>query len=233
MAAGFRVRRISSGQSIGDKLKRTRIRKKIAIAEVEEATKIRSKFILALESDSWELIPSEVYGRGYLERYATFLQMPVVEIMEQYDRERQVYARRCQDCQVELSPRNSVVLPRFTVTPRGMLIGMVSLVLVVFVGVVGYQLKKFTTPPYLQLVTPAYAQQGTSGELVVATDSVTVKGKTTPDALVSVNGVSAQVQSDGTFTQEVSVQKGVNSIVVEATNANGKSASELMSVVVK
>jgi len=233
VAAGFRVRRITSGQSIGDKLKRTRIRKKISIAEVEEATKIRAKFILALESDSWEQIPSEVYGRGYLERYAAFLQLGVAGIMEQYDRERQLYARRCQDSQVELAPKSTVTLPRFLLTPRLMVGSFVAIVLVVFLGGVGYQLKKFTAAPYLQLVTPAHAEESNGTELVVGTNSVTVTGKTTPDATVSVNGVAAEVNDDGSFSQPVAVQKGVNSIVVEAINSKGKSTSEVLSVIVK
>src|SRR5207302_1589682 len=102
---GFHIRRIRTEQSIGDRLKRARTRRKITVAQVEEATTIRARFILALESDSWEQIPSEVYGRGYLERYALYLQLPVEEIKRQYERERSTYSRHCQDAQVELAPR--------------------------------------------------------------------------------------------------------------------------------
>jgi cytoskeletal protein RodZ len=44
VAAGFRTRRIKTENSIGDKLKKARIRKKITVAQVEEATKIRARF---------------------------------------------------------------------------------------------------------------------------------------------------------------------------------------------
>lgn len=233
MAAGFRVRRISSGHSIGDRLKRARIRKKISIAEVEEATRIRAKFILALESDSWELIPSEVYGRGYLERYVAFLQLPTASIMAQYDRERSLYARRCHEGQVELAPRQSFSLPRFLITPR-LLIGAVSLVVLLGVtGAVGYQLRQFTAAPYLHLVTPVEAKEDGSSELVVNADSVAVSGKTTPDASVMVNGVPTEVQADGSFSQPVKLAKGVNAVVVQATNNKGKVTSEVLSVVVR
>lgn len=233
MAAGFRVRRISSGQSLGDRLKKARIRRKISIAEVEEGTRIRAKFILALESDSWEQIPSEVYGRGYLERYAAFLQLPVPEIMGQYDRERSLYARRCHEGQVEFAPRQTFAMPRFLVTPR-LLIGATSLaVLLGVTGVLGYQLRQFTAAPYLQVATPVQAQAPVSSDLVVSAGSVTVTGKTAPDANVLVNGLAAIVNLDGSFIQTVKVEKGVNAIMIQATNAKGKTTSQVVSVVVR
>ena len=127
-AAGFRTRRVRSEQSIGDRLKRARIRRKISVAEVEEATKIRAKFILALESDSWDQIPSEVYGRGYLERYLEFLKLPVAQFMGDYERSRSTYSRLCQDAGVDLAPKSSIRIPRFVLTPRILLVCILTLV---------------------------------------------------------------------------------------------------------
>lgn len=232
MAAGFRTRRIKTENSIGDKLKKARTRKKISVSEVEEATKIRARFILALESDSWEQIPSEVYGRGYLETYAHYLQLPVDAVMKQYSRERELYARHCQDGKVELAPKAKLVLPRFLLTPRFFAILSICVMVSGGTGVLAYQIKKFSAAPYLELVTPAKAMASDS-ELIVTTNSVSIAGRTAIGASVQVNGQTVEVGEDGSFEGVVPVQKGSNAIMVEAVNEKGKKSSELLNVVVK
>lgn len=233
MAAGFRTRRIKTENSIGDKLKRARTRKKISVSEVEEKTKIRAKFILALESDSWEQIPSEVYGRGYLETYAQFLQLPVDGVMKQYSRERELYARHCQDGNVELAPKSRLSISRFILTPRFFVILFTCMVGVGGSGLVIYQIKRFASAPFLELATPAKAEAA-DGELVlVSVNSVNVAGRTAIGASVKVNGKPVMVGDDGGFNDAVPVQKGTNSILIEAVNDKGKSTSEVMSIVVK
>jgi cytoskeletal protein RodZ len=232
-AAGFRVRRIHSEQSIGDKLKRARVRRKISVAEVEEATKIRAKFILALESDSWDQIPSEVYGRGYLERYVDFLKVTKEPIIKQYDRERNLYAKHCRDAQIELSPAPCLPTHRFLLTPRLVVLFCITLGGVAFGGILTSQLRQFTSAPFLELAQPASAQGTDASELVVTSNRLVVSGRTISGAKVTVNGVEAAVGEDGRFSREVTMQKGINAVVIEAVSPNGKKTSEILSVVVK
>lgn len=231
-AAGFRTRRIKSEQSIGDRLKRARIRRKISVAEVEEATKIRAKFILALESDSWDQIPSEVYGMGYLEAYAQFLKLPAEQIMHDYDRSRTAYARRCQDSQVELMPKSKISIPRFLFTPRFALVLVLGLGMLGFGGMVWNQLKQITAAPFLKVQT-AQAHDSDGVELVLNTDTVTISGQTAIGATVEINGGEVPVGNDGTFSAPVHVRQGVNAVEVVATNnSNGKVTKETRTVVV-
>lgn len=229
-AAGFRIRRIRTAISIGDRLKRARTRRKITVAEVEEATKIRARFILALESDSWEQIPSEVYGRGYLERYLDFLQLPTEEIRRQYDKERQMYARHCQDAQIELAPKSRIKLPRFLLTPRFFGLFMLIVALGAFASLVGSQIIKFSSAPFLELASPAQAQ-GPSTELIVTTDSVTISGRTAVGAKLTVNDEAVEVTGDGRFSTQVLIQKGVNVVEIKAQNGKGKETVETLSIV--
>lgn len=232
-AAGFRTRKVKVEQSIGDRLKRARTRKKITVAEVEEQTRIRAKFILALESDSWDQIPSEVYGRGYLEAYADFLQLPVEEMMKQYDRSRATYWRHDTNEVVELAPVSRMPGSRFIVTPKLFITTFVICLALAFAGVVGYQLKRFTAAPFLELAKPAQAKETGASQLELFTDSFALNGRTTTGATVTVNGQVVQVLSDGSFTQQVPVQKGVNAIMVSATSLAGNTTTETLTVTVK
>lgn len=233
MAAGFKIKHITAPtSSIGDTLKRSRTRRKISIADAEEATKIRAKFLLALECDSWDQIPSAVYGRGYLERYAQFLTLPVLDIMAQYDRERQLYDRHCQDVKTSFAPEGTTDLRQPLVTMHSFLIGFCACLVIGTVGAASYQVQRFTRAPYLQLVTPAQAKTQDS-MLVVQATSIEISGHTVSDAAVTVNGASTPVNPDGSFSRRISLDKGVNAVVVEATNTKGKSTSEILSLVAR
>jgi len=232
VAAGFRTRRVKTDSSIGDKLKKARTRKKITISDVEESTRIRAKFILALESDSWEQIPGEAYGRGYLEAYAQFLGLSGDGIMKQYGRERELYARHCQGAGLELAPQNRVTIPRFLLTPRFFVYGSVGLFLLLGGGLAANQLREFSSAPFLELAAPsAHAESGSSTQLVVAADSINLSGRTAMGASVKINGKDVPVSEQGNFQGSVSLQKGSNAILVEAENTNGKKSSEIVNVV--
>ena len=229
MAAGFKIRKLTPTTSIGLRLQRARARQALTVEQLEESTKIRAKFIEALESDCWDSIPSEVYGRGYLERYAKALGLPVVTIMDQYDKEKGKHSFRCKEAVVEFTPR----LHRFSnaiLTPR--LIGGLAAGLTVlgFGTAAGAQLMKFGQAPFLHVSTPLNTVVSSEHILMATTDHLQVEGKTLAGAVVFVNGALASLASDGEFHQNVLLRKGVNAITVQATDTHGKTSSETLSV---
>ena len=54
----------------------------ITLAEVEVATRIRQKYLSALEAEEWHLLPGEVVGRGFLRNYADYLGLDPQEVMD-------------------------------------------------------------------------------------------------------------------------------------------------------
>ena len=62
-------------QSLGAILRDRRESAGIPLAEVEESTRIRQKYLAAIEADEWHLLPGEVVGRGFLRNYAYFLNL--------------------------------------------------------------------------------------------------------------------------------------------------------------
>ena len=54
----------------------------VTLAEAEVATRIRQKYLSALEADEWDLLPGEVVGRGFLRNYTTYLGMDATEMIE-------------------------------------------------------------------------------------------------------------------------------------------------------
>lgn len=69
-------------QGIGPILRERREAMGVTLAEAEVATRIRQKYLAALESDEWTLLPGEVVGRGFLRNYATYLGLDATEIVD-------------------------------------------------------------------------------------------------------------------------------------------------------
>jgi len=74
------------GLPIGEVLKRTRTRHKIDIRTVEEQTKIRTKYLRALENEEWDVLPGPAYAKGFLRTYAQFLGLDGDALVDEYRR---------------------------------------------------------------------------------------------------------------------------------------------------
>jgi transcriptional regulator with XRE-family HTH domain len=58
---------------IGEVLKEARRRAGLEMREVEERTKIRIKYLRALENEEWDALPSPAYAKGFLRTYGQLL----------------------------------------------------------------------------------------------------------------------------------------------------------------
>jgi cytoskeletal protein RodZ len=72
---------------IGSDLRRARTRREIELPEVEAATRIRARFLSAIENEEWDVLPGGVYTRGFIRTYASYLGLDGDRIAEDYRRE--------------------------------------------------------------------------------------------------------------------------------------------------
>ena len=75
---------------IGETLRETRMRRRIDMTEVEAATKIRAKYLRALENEEWDLLPGPTFVKTFLRTYAEYLELDPRVLVEEY---RQRYER--------------------------------------------------------------------------------------------------------------------------------------------
>ncbi len=69
---------------IGHSLREARERQGLAYPEIELATKIRGKYIRALEEEDFTAIPGDAYIRGFLRTYAEYLGLDGDVYVEEY-----------------------------------------------------------------------------------------------------------------------------------------------------
>jgi cytoskeleton protein RodZ len=86
---------------IGATLREARMRRRIDITEVESATKIRAKYLRAMEDEEWSVLPGPTYVRSFLRTYADYLGLDSRWLVEEYKRR---YDRPSEADLVPISP---------------------------------------------------------------------------------------------------------------------------------
>jgi len=69
---------------IGQTLRETRMRNRVDITEVEAGTKIRAKYLRALENEEWDLLPGPTFVKTFLRSYADYLGLDSRLLVEEY-----------------------------------------------------------------------------------------------------------------------------------------------------
>ncbi len=72
------------GKPIGERLQEARAARGLTLEDVSEETKIRVRFLQALEHERWEVLPGSAYARGFLRTYANLLGLDAEELVAEY-----------------------------------------------------------------------------------------------------------------------------------------------------
>jgi|GraSoiStandDraft_16_1057320.scaffolds.fasta_scaffold269493_3 cytoskeleton protein RodZ len=70
---------------IGNSLREARLRQQLDFPELEQQTKIRSKYLKALEDEKFELLPAPTYVKGFLRNYADALGLEGQLYVDEYN----------------------------------------------------------------------------------------------------------------------------------------------------
>jgi cytoskeletal protein RodZ len=114
---------------IGATLRAARMSARIDVSEIEAQTKIRAKYLRALENEEWDLLPGPTFVRSFLRTYAQALGLDAKALVEEY---RLNYER---PSEAALEP--IVSTPRSNPQKRGRVPGRPSRGYLALVGVVG------------------------------------------------------------------------------------------------
>lgn len=222
IAKGFKKRKVHS-LTLGEKMKKMRSTKRVHLQQVARHTKIQVRYLEALEEGAYNDLPADVYVHGFLKSYADYFGVNDVTLIRLYDRERGIYNSISVDSTGMVTQQKPLKVKRFIVTPRIMLVTFG----VVLFGIVFFylysELRHFVSAPWLIVDNP------TDG-MTIADRVVTVNGKTDRDARIFVNAHDVIVNQDGSFEEIISLQNGVNTIVVKSINSFDKESEQIITV---
>jgi cytoskeletal protein RodZ len=206
--------------SLGEQLRAQRERKAITLEQAAADTRIREKFLKALEDGDYPSLPGAVYTRGFLRNYSDYLDLETDELVVLYQQERG-------GAPPEPAAKKSFK-PYRPVVHHGLIFRPVVFVPVLIIAFVGsflgymyYQFTTFATLPRLELIDPARDGLAASADL-------TVRGITVPDRRVTVTVLpqgeflDLHSDADGAFAAKVILSPGSNHVLVEVQDAAGK-----------
>lgn len=196
--------------TVGEILKKRRTERNLTLEDVERRTKIRKKFLDAIEKGDYSEFSSSTYLRGFIKNYSDFLNLPTNEILAIFRRE---FDKK----------ENNGIVPKtinqgssfMRLTPTKLSIIVIGGFLVLFFGYLIQGYFQVSGAPYLEVVKPNAGQR-------VEGSSILVEGKTDPLSKLTINNQEIIIDSEGKFSENVSVGKNTTSIIVISESQNGK-----------
>lgn len=223
MVPGFTTTEIKPAKTVGQRLKTARLKHKLTLEQAEELTRVKLKYLKALEQDRHDRLPTEVYSLGFLRCYGEALGLNTKKLQEQYQAERKSFKSAKGQSQQMLAPNKRLRQPAILITPKTVftlasIAVVVGLVLYIALGVRG-----FLAPPNLNITEPTI-------DAMVSGSKVTVAGLTDPTASLTINGELVTLSVDGQFKQDIAIIPGLNTLEFISVNRVGKMTKEVRKV---
>lgn len=216
-----------------ERLFAARERKGVDLYRAERDTKIRARYLGALERGDYRELPGFVYTKGFLRNYALYLGLDPDDVIRQWHRERG---------DAGLAPP-TISVPRPLTTPRqgltfnrGVLAAaFLTLCVVAFGAYLAVQLLRFAKPPTIAVTSPPTAVF----ELPDSESQYTLRGTTSPGATVEIRAAGLEepyrttADSTGAWSYTVDVRRGRNTFEVQAKDPDTlKTSDRTVSIVI-
>ncbi len=204
----FKTKQIESF-SLGEILKKAREEKGVKLEDVAEETKVQAKYLEFLEQDNYDKLPATVYSKGFLRQYGNYLGLDVEKLVILYNKERSI-AFNVKSTGEKTNIR-SIKEPKLVITPKIVFISFLSILIISVFIYLWRQVGSLIAPPSLVLSSPA-------SDIIVSSDNIIVAGTTDSYVEITLNGRIIEVNDDGAFTEEYTLQKGLNIVELKAIN---------------
>jgi cytoskeleton protein RodZ len=211
--------------TLGEKLRKLRSEKRIALNEVSRITKIQAVYLEYLEEGMYEKLPADVYVKGFLRSYAYFLGIDEQILIKLYEKEKGIRknVEESKNPQIKKTASRPINISAFVVTPQKLTVYLIALLIISGVIYLYREIGSFSDAPRLIVLNPA-------ADARIENNSLSVEGMTEKDAKLFINDQPILVNDDGKFKENVTLQKGVNTINLKAINKFGKETEKAVTV---
>ncbi len=201
---------------LGEVLRAAREAKGVDLVRVERETKIRERYLSALESGDYRDLPGAVYTRGFLRNYGAYLGLDPEYLIDLYRLETSAAPVEVATIQAPPKPLATRRSRAFIVTPGVVFAALLTIAVGGFVAWIGYQFVTFARTPELRITDPA----GNVSEYPDLT--LIVRGTTAPNARVAVSNLTENpttlADESGQFEITVDLLPGSNVMRLMATD---------------
>lgn len=194
-------------KTIGQIINSARVSKNISIKKLEDVTKIKVEFIESIEKEKWQVLPTFSTVLGFVKTLSTALSIdPKMSVA--------VLKRDYPPKKLNINPKPDVS-SKFVWQPKFTFAIGIGIVILAILGYLGFQYKKFISPPYLSIDSPKENQ-------VISGDSVLVFGTTDGDVKLTIDNQPVLVGDDGKFSTSIGITDSTTEIDIIAVSRSGK-----------
>jgi hypothetical protein len=228
---------VEPAPSLSERLSAARERKGVDLYRAERETKIRARYLGALERGDYVDLPGDVYTKGFLRNYALYLGLDPDEALSQWRRERGELGGRggrrgrgaVSDPVPLIGAPRPIAGPRkgLTFSPGMVVVALLAIVVIGFGAYLGIQVLRFTKPPALTVSDPAAAVL----DVEASTTTYRLRGTTLPGAAVSIatpgrDPYRVTAGAGGDWAADVDLLRGRNQFDVSAVDPETGKHSE-------
>ncbi|HDH07729.1 MAG TPA: DUF4115 domain-containing protein [Candidatus Moranbacteria bacterium] len=218
---GF-IRKKVSSLTLGEKLKKLRSENRISLSEISKQTKIQMKYLEYLENGEYNKLPADVYVKGFLRSYASYLGVNENNLIKLYEREKGIQRNIKRDDKKE-KLAEPIGFSNFIITPKKIVVSVIVLLALGSFFYIYSELDSFVSTPHLVVSSPIDGA-------VIEENSVDIKGKTEKGTEVFINDQPTLVSDAGEFSEKVGLQEGLNTISVKAKNRFDKEITQTIAI---
>jgi len=205
-------------KTVGQFLHSARIQKDLSVDELSKLTKVDVKYILALEADKYEQLPSETFAKGFIRILSRHLGSNPDELIAIFRRDYRHPNPKAPTSTFHKS--SSIHLSRLSSRLISTILGVT-----VFLIYLAFQFRVILTPPQLTISQPV--------DNLVSSSPVEIKGVTSVDSLVTINNDNTvKPDQDGLFQIYLNLPVGETVINIKSTNRFSRSTEKNISLTI-
>jgi cytoskeletal protein RodZ len=200
--------------TVGEVLKKQRRNLNKTVEQVALDTKIQPRFIKYIEDNDFKKFDSPVYAQGFIKIYAKYLELNEERILAIY---RRSVPNEIEKKQSSRETKN-VKQKSIKISPKFIAIALSTLFLTGILAYIGYQIYQFQSPPEITIEKP-------SAEENVSTENIQIIGVTESNSSLYINDQPVELDQEGKFQYEVTLNPGVNIVTILAKKNNSTQES--------
>jgi len=207
-------------QTSGQILKNARLNSKLTLTQLSALTKISKSTLKALEKNQFNSLPGPTYIKGFIQNYAKIVKLDSSPIVAVFRRDYKQHLTKKILPSGVTKPLNSSL----NLTHRLRNLISIGIIILLFLTYVSLTIFKLYQPPKLIITQPENTIESTS--------PVLIKGKTSHDATLTLNGKTINLESDGSFTTVFNGPIGTHELKLKSTSRRNKSTDKSIYIII-
>ncbi|MBD3238859.1 MAG: hypothetical protein GF332_04460 [Candidatus Moranbacteria bacterium] len=216
--------------TLGELLKNEREKLGISIERAANILMVRQRHLVSLENDLYDNFPAGVYFRGFLRSYARLLGLDEQKVFEYYECQLEIFNQNQEKDEpnkgkstTKGSDTDAGKKIKLVITPEWILRGIGLVVVLIIIGYFVLTLRGVARLPELTIAEPV-------NNKVVKQDKVTIRGTTTRESELFINGEEISIDENGYFETQISLMQGLNEINFKVNNKFDKETEKTIFV---